>query len=450
MRDWEGTIVARSTPLGHGAIGIVRLSGSGAFAIADRFVSIGEGGRVSDLPARYMAAALVMHDGTVWDRCLAVRFEGPRSFTGEDVVELHLHGNPLIVDRVVELAVAAGARMAMPGEFTMRAVLNGKLDMIQAEAVGEAIAAESADAVRIAQRQLGGELSRRLRDLRDRVVDAIARLELELDFAEEGYSFLDGGELQSLAADLRFLVEDLLRSFRGGERLRTGPRVLLLGRPNAGKSSFFNSVLGYSRALVSEVAGTTRDYLEERLAHRGLVLHLVDTAGLRTTADAIEAEGVERAWRLAGEADFALYLVDASDPIAAGASDGELAAFRTAYPDVPVVRVWTKVDLVSAIDVAEDDLVCSTTDPLSVDRVLDVVAERCRPSADGMAALISARQASLLEQMRAQMEGWSRYEDAELVSADLRALLRPLSDMVGETSNEDVLDAVFGRFCIGK
>jgi tRNA modification GTPase len=450
MRDWEGTIVARITPLGYGGVGVVRLSGADAFVIVDRFVRVSGSASIRGVPPRYMVPAVIESGGEVWDRGLAVRFQSPRSFTGEDVVELHLHGNPLIVDRVVELAQRAGARVAQAGEFTMRAVLNGKLDLIQAEAVGETIAAESADAVRIAQRQLGGELSARLNTLRQRVVDAIARLELELDFSEEGYAFLGSDELDRLLSALRDEVETLLRNFRSGARLRLGPRVLLLGRPNAGKSSFFNAVLGYSRALVSDVAGTTRDYLEERLVHRGLVLHLVDTAGLRSTEDELEAEGVRRAWSLAADADFALYLVDALDPSAVAASGSELDEFRAAYPDVPVARVWTKVDS-NDIGLADrSGLSVTISDSATIDRVLDHVAGVCRPALTDMAALVTERQAALLEEMRAALVGIDRSVDQELIAADLRLLLGPLSRLVGEVSNEDVLDSVFRNFCIGK
>ncbi|HVK39054.1 MAG TPA: tRNA uridine-5-carboxymethylaminomethyl(34) synthesis GTPase MnmE [Candidatus Kapabacteria bacterium] len=447
MRDWEGTIVARSTPLGHGAVGIVRLSGRDAVTIADRFVRVGSGSSLADLPARYLGGAVIERDGAAWDRCLVVRFEGPRSFTGEDVVELHVHGNPLIVDGVVDLAVSLGARRATSGEFTMRAVLNGKLDLLQAEAVGEAITAESEVAIRIAQRQLGGELSRAVAELRRRVIDAIARLELELDFAEEGYSFVAGDELRALVGDLRRQIESLLRSFRGGERLRTGPRVILLGRPNAGKSSFFNSVLGYSRALVSDVAGTTRDYLEERVVHGGLVIHLVDTAGLRSTEDLLEAEGVRRSWRLIGESDLALYLVDASDAEAVEASGRELAAFEEAYPDVRIERVWSKVDRVSA---PPSGLRCSLVDPASVDAILDRIATLCARTQTGDAALVSQRQASILKEMESILADVQLEGGAELLSADLRRLLEPLGALSGDVSNEDVLDAVFGNFCIGK
>jgi tRNA modification GTPase len=447
MRDWQGTIVARSTPLGHGAVGIVRLSGPDAATIADRFVRISGCASMRELPARYMAAAVVVSDDSVWDRCLAVRFEAPRSFTGEEVVELHLHGNPLIIDGVVSLAIGSGARLATAGEFTMRAVLNGKIDLLQAEAVGEAIAAESASAIRVAQRQLGGELSRAIGELRRRVIDTIARLELELDFAEEGYSFQGRDEIASLVEELRRQIDSLLRNFRNGDRLRTGPRVVLLGRPNAGKSSFFNSVLGYSRALVSDRAGTTRDYLEERVVHGGLVIHLVDTAGLRSTEDLLEAEGVRRSWSLVGEADLGLYLVDASDAGAVAASHEEVAAFSAAYPDVLVERVWTKSDVMTA---PGEGLGCTISDPGSIDRVLDRIVVLCGRSEHGTVALVSERQAVLLQEMEELLEGFDSEADGELVSADLRRLLIPLSALSGDVSNEDVLDAVFAGFCIGK
>lgn len=445
MYDWEHTIVARITALGHGAVGIVRLSGHEAYSIADWFVRVERYDSLRDVPARQFANAVAIIDDAVWDRCLVVRFGAPRSFTGEDVVEIHLHGNPLILDRVIECAVSHGARPAGPGEFTMRAVLNGKLDLLQAEAVGEAIAAESAAAVTIAQRQLGGELSRQFHELRDRVVHAVARLELGLDFVEEGYSFLSDEEVGKLVDDVRHQVDALLRNFRSGARLRRGPRVVLLGRPNAGKSSFFNAVLGYSRALVSDRAGTTRDYLEERLVYGDVILHLVDTAGLREATDIVEAAGVQQTLLVAGEVDLALYLVDASDKSAVAASVDEIDAIHAMYADIPLVRVFTKRDVRSA-----DGLSCSVEDPDSIDHVLGEIVRLTSRNAVGANALVTERQATSLREMKIILDRIDTRTETEVLSVDLRSLLDPLSSIVGEISNEHVLDAVFRDFCIGK
>jgi tRNA modification GTPase len=242
-------------------------------------------------------------------------------------------------------------------------------------------------------------------------------------------------------------VGSLLRSFRSAGRLRTGPRVLLLGRPNAGKSSFFNSVLGYSRSLVSDVAGTTRDYLEERVVRNGLVLRLVDTAGLRAADDAVEAEGVRRAWELGRDADVALYLVDSTDDGAIAAAPEEVSAFRGTFPDVDVLTVFTKQDRTAA---RFGEFGVSAIDEASVDAMLDIVAERCRPALDGVSALVTHRQAVELDRMKQLLDIVDISSDALLVATDLRELLHPLEQLTGAVGNEDVLDQVFGGFCIGK
>ncbi|MEP7217526.1 MAG: tRNA uridine-5-carboxymethylaminomethyl(34) synthesis GTPase MnmE, partial [Bacteroidota bacterium] len=345
MNFLQDTIVARATPPGNGGVGIVRLSGSGAVDLVERFFRPVTGGSLSAVPPRYMVHGTITSDGDIVDRCLVVRFEGPASFTGEDVVELHLHGNQVIIDQVLQLSVACGARPATAGEFSRRAFINGKMDLVQVEALGDLIAAESEQALYISQRQFHGEFRRKLEAFRGSLVTTLAALELELDFVEDGYHFASDDELQSLLRDLGDFCDGLLSSYHLGNRLRKGPRVLLLGKPNAGKSSLFNAFLGYSRSLVSAQAGTTRDYIEELIHYRGIAFHLIDTAGLRETVDAIEAEGVGYARDLIALSDHIFYLIDSSDT---SSIEDELAAVDTlcrSHPQSWIVPIFTKVDI---------------------------------------------------------------------------------------------------------
>jgi tRNA modification GTPase len=445
----EDTIVARATALGTAGVAIVRLSGPHAVTVAATFVHLAGGGELAALSPRYMASASLIDDSDVLDRGLVVRFAAPASFTGEDVVELHLHGNLLIAERAVDLAVANGARLATAGEFTRRAFLNGKLDLTQVEALGDLLATESERALRVAQRQFGGELRRRLLAFRERLLNLLALLELELDFVEEGYSFTGEETLRALIDDLSALVDALLAGYQIGNRLRRGPRVLLLGRPNAGKSSLFNALIGYSRSLVSPQAGTTRDYIEEVVTHNGVAFHVIDTAGLRVSDDIIEAGGVELAYQLIPLSDHVLYLIE---PLSEDHVASEIAAMKALaaeHAEREFVPVITKSDLYAATGGGD---AISVFDRGSLIALLDRLAASYDDALSGAIALVSQRQFHLLQEIAAVLDTIrsSAHIGTEFLSADLRSLLGPLSELSGSTTSEDVLNQLFGSFCIGK
>jgi tRNA modification GTPase len=444
----EDTIVARATALGTAGVAIVRLSGPDAVAVASMFVCLSGGRGLADINPRYMASASLVDNGDVLDRGLVVRFAAPASFTGEDVVELHLHGNLLIAERTVDLAVANGARLATAGEFTRRAFLNGKLDLTQVEALGDLLATESERALRVSQRQFGGELRRRLLAFRERVLNVLALLELELDFVEEGYSFTGEDTLRALVDDLTALVDDLLAGYQIGNRLRRGPRVLLLGRPNAGKSSLFNALIGYSRSLVSPQAGTTRDYIEEVVIHKGVAFHVIDTAGLRRSKDLIEAGGVELAYQLIPLSDHVLYLIEPLSEEHVASEIAAMNALASQHAEREFVPVITKADLHAA---AEGNAI-SVFDRGSLVALLDRLAASYDDALSGAIALVSQRQFHLLQEIAAVLESIrsSAHVGTEFLSADLRVLLVPLSELSGSTTSEDVLNQLFGSFCIGK
>lgn len=447
--DLSDTIVARATPLGTGGVAIVRLSGTDAVQIVERFCRLERDRSLSELPARYMTMATISQGDQVLDHCLVVRFISPHSYTAEDVIELHLHGSPLIADQVIELALLFGARFAQPGEFTRRAFMNGKLDLTQVEALADILASESEQALFLSQRQLHGDFRREIESFRQKIIDLLALLELELDFAEDGYSFTSPVELQVLFDELESFARNLLTGYEAALRLRRGPRILLLGRPNAGKSSLFNALLGYSRALVSPIPGTTRDYLEERIAFNGVNFHIVDTAGLRQSSDILESSGIERARELSAFCDHILYLTD----LTASSSDedeSEIVQIRSQLPSLSITRVFTKKDLIASSEVP--GIPISILDTESIRALLEHLLAHFSVDTSERLALLNTRQAQLCSTIVSQLEtarSAVRFS-TEIISAELRILLRPLSELTGAIVNDDVLNHVFSSFCIGK
>ena len=446
MFDLADTIVAPATGLGESAIAIVRLSGPRAVQIVDSFVALRSGRSLESVKARRLLACVVLSGDEIVDHALCVRFTASASYTGEEMVELHLHGNPLIVDIVLRRAVEGGARLASAGEFSRRAFVHGKLDLTEIEGLGASIRAESERALYLSQRQLHGELASVFGRFRSDVVRLLGLLELELDFAVDGYSLAARDEICGVVDSMVIATEQLLASYRSGERLRRGPRVLLLGRPNAGKSSLFNALLGFSRALVSPVAGTTRDYVEERISHNGVVIHLVDTAGLRETDDSIESAGVRLSVGLVGVVDRVLYLVDSSE----SKIDADDTVLSSVVRDSGVLftRVLTKSDIGV---VPQEAVSCSVFNRSSIDALLDLVIAEYSTDITSSLTLLSRRQFDLVSTLRERLLGceWRR-EDPELLSYDLRSVLGPLDSLSGAVSSEEVLNEIFAAFCIGK
>jgi len=428
----DDAIVAVSTPSGRGAVGIVRLSGpSGRL---DPVLS-GLLGDV-DLAARRMVLANVLDaDGEPIDRGLVVRFPGPRSYTGEEVVELHLHGNPTLLAAVVDRACALGARAAGPGEFTRRAVLHGQVDLVQAEAIDALIRAESVDAAKLARRHLDGELQAGLRELRDALIVVAAALEASVDFPEEIEPHELAPDLANLEA-VRGRLAELEASFHAGRRLVEGARVVLSGPVNAGKSTLFNALLGHDRAIVSEHPGTTRDVVSETVVWDGVPVRLEYTAGIREAADPVEVVGIERSRSARRGADVVIEVRDGINP-----------------SDVKGLRVASRGDLLTvegrAALVDAGWLVASPTDVAAVKRA---VVEACRRDAPDGTLLHTARQRDGVRRAREALDEALAVGTDEPVLAALaiRDAGRALEELVGTWVDEAVLDRLFERFCIGK
>ncbi len=443
----DDTIVAIATPAGRGGIGVVRVSGPDAVRITSTLAAD------AVLEPRRATFTRVRGAGTQ-DEAIVTWFPGPRSYTGEDVVELSLHGSPVLLRSVVDAAMSAGARLAEPGEFTLRAYLSGRLDLVQAEAVRDLIDAVTPLQARAAYDQLDGTLTTRIGEIDARLFDLAARLEASLDFSEEGYHFITPGDASREISALLAEVDDLLAGARAGRLVREGVRVVLIGRPNAGKSTLFNALAGASRAIVTDVPGTTRDLLTETVEISGLAITLVDTAGLRSvTLDPIESEGMMRARDAAASADLQLLLLDRSSPLTdedQGLITGSAQSPRmlvAAKADLP--PAWTAVDGLTTVAVAAaegsglDALRMAIVDALGASRIM-----RDSP------ALTNVRHIRLLEAAR---EALRRGRDAaeaeapeELIAADLVDARTAFEEITGRRTPDDTLAAIFERFCIGK
>jgi tRNA modification GTPase len=375
-------------------------------------------------------------------------FAAPASYTGDDVVEISAHGSPVLLDRIVRSAMAAGARLAAPGEFTLRAFLNGKLDLVQAEAVADLIDAVTPSQARLAFDQLDGTLSHALAAIGEALFDVRVRLEASLDFPDEGYHFVEPGAVARECETVRAQVRALLATARRGRLLREGCRVALAGAPNVGKSLLFNALLGSSRAIVTPVAGTTRDLLTERCDIGGLAVTLIDTAGVRESDEPIEQEGIARARQAADAADVRVLVLDRSRPYPPAAPEASGAT----------VIVANKCDLPSAWSVEQERgaiaVSALTGEGLdAVRRAIVHAAVAAEPLAD-TPAIANARHTALLERVEARLgEAAEQAESGageELVLATLQDAFAALDEIVGKRSSEDVLRQIFARFCIGK
>jgi tRNA modification GTPase len=446
------TIVAQATPGGRSAIAVVRMSGSRAHEIAARHLQpFPSGPRQVEL-AEFRGGAEVL------DHVLATRFDAPHSYTGEDLVEISTHGGFLVPARVLEQLVLSGARPADPGEFTRRAVLNGKLDLLQAEAIGDLIDARSSAMHRAAVQQLDRGLSRRIEELRGAVLHVEALLAYDIDFPEEDEGPIPRERIVGALEELLALMDGLLATAPAGELIREGAVVVIAGRPNVGKSSLFNALVGRSRAIVTEVPGTTRDAIEAVVETPRWPLRLVDTAGLRPTDEVVERLGVELSERHIAAADVVLACGDTPEALAVAREKVRALAGRAG-----IVPVRTKADLVTAAeqrDAGEDEVVsvsAETGEGLQalLLRIEEEIAARAQPPAPDEPLLTRARHRAALQAAREEtglfLEAWDqRGIPAAVAATHLRSAATALSDLIGTVDVEDVLGRVFSEFCVGK
>ena len=446
------TIAAVATAPGRGGVGVVRVSGPAVRSIAEAVL-----GRVPQ-PRRAELHRFADEAGAVIDVGLALYFPGPRSYTGEDVLELQGHGGPVVMDVLLQRVLGAGARLATAGEFTQRAFLNDKLDLAQAEAIADLIDSGSAQAARAALRSLQGEFSARVHELAERTLELRMWIEAAIDFPEEEVDFLADRALGARMVDLRGRFAELAETARQGALLRDGLTVVIAGRPNAGKSSLLNRLAGYDAAIVTAIPGTTRDVLRERIAIDGLPLHVLDTAGLREAGDVVEAEGVRRAHAEMARADRVLFVIDSSDPEALA---GLVADLDRLPRDVPRTVVLNKVDRsgeTARVEAQPDGTVrvyLSAATGVGLGGLRQHLKDCIgfHPSADG-ALSARTRHLDALRRARAHVEAAHELltgrHAGELVAQELRDAHRALGEITGEVSSDDLLGKIFSSFCIGK
>lgn len=464
----EDSICATATPAGSGGISVIRISGPQAVAIADRVVRCRRG-RVAEMgPQRVRFATFVAaSDGgaaeeEVLDEGVVTLFSAPRSYTGEDVVELACHASPYIVRRLLSALTDAGARMAEPGEFTKRAFLNGKMDLSQAEAVADLIASENKASHDLAWRQLRGGVSGEMAALRARLVEFAALVELELDFSEEDVTFADRSALRALLDEMAARVAALRRSFATGLALKEGVPVVLIGRPNAGKSTLLNALLREERALVSDVPGTTRDTIEEVWESAGVRYRFIDTAGLREGQDEVERMGIRRTLDKMRTARAWLYLFDLTamtlDEARAetAAWQRRLVAEAAAMPSPRILFVANKVDAAGRAAGRDADTVyLSARERQGIDLLEDALRELLPPMPDGEAVILTnARHYEVLgrlaDTLGRVLAGLTANLSGDLLAQDIREALRHIGEITGEVYPDELLGTIFGRFCIGK
>jgi tRNA modification GTPase len=448
MFSTDDTIVAIATPPGRGGIGVVRLSGPDAARIACTLTK-----REGFEPRHATLATIFAVGGAKLDSAVITHFPAPHSYTGDDVVELSAHGSPVVLDGIVRAAAGAGARLANPGEFTFRAYLNGRIDLVQAEAVGELIDAVTPLQARVAFDQLDGTLTARLREMDRALLDLIAPLEASLDFPDEGYHFITPADTARALTECLASLDALLADAARGKMIREGLTVAIVGRPNAGKSSLFNRLAGAARAIVTDVPGTTRDLLTERVDVGGVPFTIVDTAGLRESAgDAIEEEGISRA-RQAGEAaDRVLVVLDRSRPL----SEDDRALLEQTMSR-PRILVASKSDLPAAWDArALGALEVSSLTDEGIARLRAALADAAGAGdvLRDRAAIANMRHAALLEKARDAVARAAAAAAAgvpeECILADLHDARGRFDEITGARPQEEVLRVIFERFCIGK
>jgi tRNA modification GTPase len=451
----EDTITAIATPGGLGAISVIRISGNKCFEAADKLFR-GKS-KLADSPSHTIHYGRIFSGDEVVDDVLVSVFRNPNSYTGEDSIEISTHGSPYICEKIISLLLLEDVRLAEPGEFTKRAFLNGRIDLVQAEAVADVINSRTEASLRGARNQLDGLLSAKVESLRNMLVNTSSLVELELDFAEEDVEFLSGKEVLSRIDNIILEIDSLLRTYTFGRVVRDGVNVALVGKPNVGKSSLLNYLLKESRAIVSEIPGTTRDVIREDVSIGGILFRLYDTAGIRITEDKIEKEGVLRSRQAVKEADLVFFI---NDPETGFAEDlyNELTSLSGKDR---IVSLLNKVDLITP-DIKQSlpnqsDILISSRTGEGIDKLVELMKDRAtggKNYSEKTAVVSNLRHYSALERAKQHMENAkdsiNQQMTGEFISVDLRNAENSLDEIIGKVTTDDILNNIFTRFCIGK
>lgn len=464
----NSTIAAIATAPGMGAIAIIRLSGPESIEICEKvFVPEKKGKVLSKQKAYTIHYGSIVENENIIDKVLVSLFRAPHSYTGDDMVEISCHGSPVIQQQILEILVSNGAQLAKPGEFTLRAFLNGKMDLSQAEAVADLIASTSESGRRVAMQQMRGGFANELKLLRDKLLTFISLIELELDFGEEDVEFADRTQLQELVTEISTRVIQLLNSFKLGNVIKRGIPVTIAGKPNVGKSTLLNRLLNEERAIVSEIEGTTRDTVEDVIVINGTAFRFIDTAGLRQTTDTIESLGIERTYTKISEALVVLLMVDTRDEVELCLGDVNAIAAKLSAEQKMIVLL-NKIDLAGDVKVNRISETLSKKNPSiqqipisakhsqHIDTLIEELAAISQGKiADGDEVIITniRHYESLLrahENLERVNAGLKSQIPSDLIAMDIRQVLHYLGEITGEITTDEILGSIFSKFCIGK
>ncbi len=467
MRQHEDIIIALATPPGIGAIGVIRLSGHGCISLVNQYFK----GKNLTKQASHTAhfGSIRNEQKRVLDECLVTIFKAPTSYTKEDVVEISCHGSSYIIEQIIQLFLRNGARSANRGEFTLRAFLHGQLDLAQAEAVADLIASDSASTHELAMHQMRGGFSLEIKRLRQELIDFAALIELELDFGEEDVEFADRGKLENLVKEIKSVIQKLIDSFQLGNVIKQGVTTVIAGRPNAGKSTLLNALLNEERAIVSNIAGTTRDTIEEVLNIKGIQFRIIDTAGIREAQDAIEHIGVEKAMEKIAQSALVLFIFDVTHTKPEHLWQDVDLFLKNSLGIIEKNRhifVANKMDKYPTLDIEafyKEDLIskanlisASALNKMNIDyikeKLYDAVVDE-QSNSDSTIVTNSRHYDALHktnEALQEVLDGLYNGTSGDFIAMDIRRSLHYLGEIVGEISSEDLLDSIFSRFCIGK
>ncbi len=467
----QSTICAISTPAGMGAIAVVRLSGDEAISICDTvFNSPIKGKTLKEQSANTIHFGTIADGGTIIDEVVVALFKAPHSFTGEDIVEISCHGATYIQQQILELLIKKGARMALPGEFTQRAFLNGKMDLSQAEAVADLIASQSEAARKVALQQMRGGFSSELVNLRNELLQFISLIELELDFSEEDVEFADRTQLKSIVDKINDMLSKLIKSFSLGNAIKNGIPVAIVGHTNAGKSTLLNTLLNEERALVSDIHGTTRDSIEDTINIEGITFRFIDTAGIRTTTDEIENLGIERTYSKLKKATLVLLMLDVNDPDEKIHSAINSVKKRMNSSSQKLIVVINKIDLLDENEISNRFTHKEFLELTDTDAIVPISAKHNKNIEKLNTELLKTINTSALDNNEVIVTNARHYEalkksheailrvanglesniSGDLLAQDIREVLYYLGEITGTISTDEVLGNIFKNFCIGK
>lgn len=454
------TIVALATPAGAGAIAVIRISGKDAIAIVDScFKSVQSKKELANQKTHTIHLGHIIDDAKYIDEVLALLFKGTNSYTGEPTVEISCHGSSYIQQQIMQLLVRKGCRMANAGEFTLRAFLNGKLDLSQAEAVADLIASDSEASHQIAMQQMRGGFSTQIQELRQELLNFASLIELELDFAEEDVAFADRDQFTALVAKISEVLKKLIDSFAVGNVLKNGIPIAIVGAPNVGKSTLLNALLNEEKAIVSDIAGTTRDAIEDQLNINGIMFRFIDTAGIRNTTDVVENIGIQKTYENIEKAQLVLYLVDATKNNKTALS-ATIESLQDKYPNKKILSVFNKVDLLSPSQISElkdtDAIMMSSKHKEGISTLKSTLLELANLGSlsNNQTIVSNSRHFEALNNaliaIKEVQNGIDNELPSDLFAIDIREALHQLGLISGEVTTEDLLGNIFANFCIGK